>query len=298
MKKIKLTLVFILISTFLTNVSYSQSKMQETKLAIYNFSLGGMIGGIGAVINNKTEVGWYKVFLKGFIKGGIGGLVVYTGKSAASQINKKQNLFYGWPAKLIHTTGVSIIENAALNKSLMNSWSMHFGFLRLRIGTDSPKIDVKFLPFAFSGFVAASWVGDLKLKKSLLLGTPYFETDSLILNRLSAAAVGNNIVIHRNVAQYMRLGTNEYEITAHEYIHSFQFREYGAFNSFFTDANEKLKTKTLYKKLSKYIYLDLPYHWLFYSLQEIPHGRSCRYDNFYEIEAEFFARLKPVPSCH
>lgn len=287
--KIKLTLVFILILIFLTNVSYSQSQMQETKLAIYNFSLGSMIGGIGAVINNKTEVGWYKVFLKGFIKGGIGGLVVYTGKSTASQINKKQKLFYGWPAKLIHTTGVSMIENAALNRSLLNSWSMHFGFLRLRIGTDSPKIDVKFLPFAFSGFVGASFVGDFNLKKTLTSGTPYFETDGLIFNETYGATSGNSMIISEN-------STLKYRAVSHEYVHIFQFREYISLNSFFTSLNKKFKKKKLYKKLSQYIYLDLPYQLLFYEL-EGGIDNPCKFNNFFEFEADFFATLKPVSSC-
>ena len=61
MKKILLTIVSIF---FLFNKSHSQSN--DTEALLYNISIGGIFGTIGAIINKKPYEKLDKVILKGF----------------------------------------------------------------------------------------------------------------------------------------------------------------------------------------------------------------------------------------
>ena len=106
MLKVKL---FIL-AFFISNIIYSQNK---TEMALYNIGLGSFVGGIGAVINKKPNEKTGKVFLKGFLQGGLGGYLVYESKNFILKIPANNKLEYAWGAKFINSMGSSIIENAS-----------------------------------------------------------------------------------------------------------------------------------------------------------------------------------------
>jgi hypothetical protein len=68
---------------------------------------------VGAVINKQKTQNWKHAFLKGAWQGGIGGVLIFSSKEALHLINSKQNYTYAWPAKILHSAGTSITENAA-----------------------------------------------------------------------------------------------------------------------------------------------------------------------------------------
>ena len=80
---------------------------------------------------------------------------------------------------------------------------------------------------------------------------------------------------------------------AHEYIHVLQYNEYEVFNSYLIKPYEHITNnhlKKVLKKVDKYIYPDIPYLDIFYSLK--PHYKNESendfYKNLFELEAEHF----------
>lgn len=96
----------LLIMTFVN--SYTQQN--KTEMALYNIGLGSFVGGIGAVINKNPNEKTGKVFLKGFLQGGLGGYLVYESKNFILKIPDNNKLEYAWGAKLINSMGSSIIK--------------------------------------------------------------------------------------------------------------------------------------------------------------------------------------------
>ena len=182
---------------------------------------------------------------------------------------------------------VSIVENAAANKNFWESWRMHFGFLRIETEPLNSSFRVKFLPVGVLGFVDACSKGGFNLKKSLRLGTLYFSANTPIDNNWAGRSFFSSIVIDEG-------HSDKYEVIAHECIHNLQFRDYLALNNHFSFIDSKLKKKKLYRKLSKYIYLDTPFMYVAYRI-EGKHSYEWKYKNFFEMEAKYFSTLKEVP---
>jgi hypothetical protein len=120
-------------ATFLFSTK-SVAQYQERQIFVYNIALGGITSGIGAAINKKKEDKFLPVFFRGFKYGCVGGLFLYGGKKISYQINRQNNLAWGWPSKLVHSYGASIIESAALNeKHVFSKLSFPIGFVRFNI---------------------------------------------------------------------------------------------------------------------------------------------------------------------
>jgi len=281
----KNVILFFMILLFMVNDAFPRS--QRDQILIYNISLGGITGGVGSVINKKKNQTWYETFLKGFAQGSVGGLIQYQGKRIIYEIYKKKTLEYGWLAKIVHSTGASIVENAAANKNFWESWIMHFGFLRIETEPFNSSFRIKLLPVSALGFIDACFLGKFSLKKSLRLGAFYFATDTLIDNRAVGRSLYSSIVIDAGYS-------DKYKTIAHEYVHNLQFRDYLTLNNHFSFIDRKLKKNKLYRKLSNYIYFDTPFMYVAYII-EGKHSYEWKFKNFFEMEAEYFATLKEVP---
>ena len=280
----KVILAFLVV--FLT-INDSFSLNQEDQVLIYNIGLGGIIGSIGSVVNKKRDQTWNKALLKGFIQGSLGGFISYQGKRLTHQINRQKNLGYGWLAKIIHSVGTSVVENAASSKNFWESWNMHFGFLRIESEPLLLSLRVKLLPYATYSFVRASFIGKFNIEKTFKIGTPYFSTNNHIYNRFSAHSFWNDMTINEECS-------SKYTLIAHEYIHNLQFKEYLALNNNFFFVDKKLQNYEFYKRLSNYIYIDMPFYGVAYEL-EGRHNDKWYFKNFFEMEAEHFATLEKVP---
>jgi hypothetical protein len=257
---------------------------QKDQILLYNLGLGGLVGGVGAVINREEDQTWYLSFVRGFAQGSVGGFISYQGKMITHKIGRHKKLEYGWVAKIIHSTGASIVENAALNKDFCESWSIHVGFVRLETEPLNRSVRFRLLPYALYSFARASFLGRFDLEKTLKLGTPYFGTGDMIDGRSAGRSFNNDVIVNENYEF-------RYQAIAHEYVHNLQFREYLSLNSLF---QERVRSNRICRGALEFLYPDIPYQPVAYKL-EGTHSAEWYFANFFEMEAEYFATLKEVP---
>jgi len=170
-KGILIWMVFLLV-----NQAQAQHK-NNFEAGLYNIGFGGIIGGIGAVINKKPRQKTGKVFLKGLYQGALGGYLLFESKRLVGKFSETGNYGYIWPSKLVNSAGVSIIENAAANRNLWEQWHINFGFNRFEFYTkDKFKISYKIMPFAFSNVIYGFTQGKMSIKESLKTGSFVFLT--------------------------------------------------------------------------------------------------------------------------
>lgn len=274
MNKLKL----FIISLFFCGYTFSQSK---TDIALYNISLGSFVGGIGAVINKKTNEKTGKVFLKGFLQGAAGGYLVYESKNFISNIPKYDKLEYAWGAKVINSMGVSIIENASLNRDFWEQWNINIGFNRIEFHTqDKFKVKYKIMPVALILTGIFAYGNKFEFEKTIKTGEIIFSR--INNNEILGTNYGKLILIDRN-------NLNQSGTIAHEIIHSYQYDDYNFFNSFINKPLNDLftKSKTL-NYLNKFMYFDLQGP-LLRGLYLIEEDQNNYYNNFFEYEAAFFS---------
>ena len=269
----------ILIITFMvTNVIYCQNK---TEMALYNVGLGSFVGGVGAVINKNPNEKTGKVFLKGFLQGGLGGFFVYESKKFILKIPENNKLEYAWGAKFINSIGSSIIENASLNKDFWEVWHINIGFNRIEVYTRHKiKIKYKVMPISLLLTGVFAYGNKFELDKSLKTGEIIFSVSDKFEH--AGATWGKLILIDK-------LRLNEFDTIAHEIVHSYQYEDFNFVNTFINKPKLDLLNKSKFgKKLSKYFYFDLQAP-IFGSLYLLEDGRDRYYDNFFEYEAAFFS---------
>jgi len=278
--------IILVIACLLVLITDTWAISQQSQVLLYNVGYGGIVGAIGAVMN-RNESSWYRAFVKGLIQGSFGGLICYEGKRMAYEINKNRELLYGWPSKIVHATGASIIENAAANNYLWESWSVHFGFVRFETKPATFPLRVKFLPFAFGGFLMATACGRLKVDKTFQLGQPYFRKSTFELPEAGGYSFGNQIIVNEDV-------TNVYEYIAHEYIHNYQYREGISLNKMFTHIHQEFSNYEIYNRLSEHIYIDTAFMAMAYHMED-QHSYAWKYKNYFELEAKYCSTLRNVP---
>lgn len=274
MLKVKL---FIL-AFFISNIIYSQNK---TEMALYNIGLGSFVGGIGAVINKKPNEKTGKVFLKGFLQGGLGGYLVYESKNFILKIPANNKLEYAWGAKFINSMGSSIIENASSNRDFWDVWHLNIGFNRLEVHTENKiRIKYKVMPVALLLTAIYAYGNKFELSKSLKTGEIIFSVSENF--EYAGATWGKLILINKS-----RL--NNFDIIAHEIIHSYQYEDFNFINSFiYKPRFEFLNISKFGQKLNKHLYFDLQTP-IFAGLYLLENGGKNYYDNFFEYEAGLFS---------
>lgn len=272
----------------------ARAQGQEATVLLYNVGFGGVASGIGALINKPKTAKWHQAFVKGFWQGSLGGFVNYSSKKALHWIYLKQSTFYALPATILNAAGYSIIESAAMNRPFLQHWSIDYGPARIDFSTrDRSDLKIRLLPGAIYSLIDISRYGTLDLKTSLLSGSFAFSTDKSIYLSDSAMAFeglsSGRAFIYNRSNDYR----DKYQIIAHEMVHGYQYREYQIFNSWLSPLGEIVRPRVLRTVFSRYIYLDVPYFSMFYSLygQDPDHYFS----NFYEFEAERFSTNKYVP---
>ena len=287
----KKSIVFLLFLSFLVNQLHSQNL--EPKIIAYNTLVGGLSGGIGAVINKKKEQKWHKVFAKGFVIGIGGGAIVYSGKKLNSLIAIKQNLAYGWVSRVVFSAGNSIVENAAANRDFWSQWHYDIGFIRFEFHTKDMRVIPRFMPSTFGGIIfMMSHSTSFDYKTSLKSGTLTFYTNRISYEPRLVASTASNGFLFTDTLNHGKLF---YDTYAHEMEHTFQFQEFSGVNNFFNPLSNKWKAKSpWFKKVSKWIYFDGNYELMlinYFIINQGPKGKLyCR--NYLENEAEFLSVRK------
>jgi hypothetical protein len=279
--------VILLLLIIIPGKTKAQTKNQEATVLIYNIGFGGLTSGIGSLINKPKGSKWHKSFIRGFWQGSIGGLVNYSSKKTLYLVNRNQNTFYALPATILNAAGYSIIEKAALNKPFLQNWCIDYGPLRFDFSIKNKEdFRVRFLPQTVDGFIFVSQDGKFDLSTSLITGSIVFKGNKPIIIP-NANYTADGYAIGRAFIYTDYPGTNKYHNIAHEMVHYYQYRDYQIFNSWLNPISKKVKSPIINKIFSKYVYLDIPYFWIFYHIEGYQTYQNY-YRNFYEFEAERF----------
>ena len=261
-------------------------KDQRANLAIYNIGFNGLIGGIGSLINQRGDKADFNTFLKGFYKGAIGGSISHIGLSMTHQIDKREEMLWAWPARLVNSLGSSIIQNAAEDRRMLERLSFNLFFTRLEYNGVNKRFKARFFTSSLYGFINVGKGARFDLVTSLKTGIFYFESD----NRFSIAG-GNS---GRATGQVSSIGMASdlegaqfYNVYAEEVAHILQYDRKVGGNALLYRPDIKWKANSkFYRNVAKYVHFDLngPVFWFVYQIQN---GSDC--DNFYEKEARNYS---------
>ncbi|MDT0676893.1 hypothetical protein [Autumnicola musiva] len=236
---------------------------------------------------DKTDR-FFPTLLQGMSKGVVGGYLVYESKNLVGRIAAEENLIYSWPAKVLNSAGISIIENAALNKPIWSQYNLNIGFNRLEFHfEDGFKFKYQIYPAALIGTAYATQRGKFELERTLKSGVFMFserETGTTSTGSQSLGyAVGTAIMIKTSELE-------NYRTISHEIIHVYQYHDYNFINSYmqpvFSYFNENYK---FFNFLDKIFYYDVqqPFRILLYQIEA--NNADTYYDNFIEHEANFYS---------
>ncbi|MEM8937878.1 MAG: hypothetical protein AAGC64_00865 [Bacteroidota bacterium] len=278
--KTRIIIAFILLFHYL-----GKSQNTDLEMATYNIAFGAITGGIGAVINKSPNQKFGKVFAKGALKGCLGGYLVFESKRIVRIISNQNKLEYAWPAKMVNSMGISILESAARNDSDWSRWHINVGFNRLDFRfKQGLKAKYRIMPISFllTSYLA---IGNrFDLNRSLLTGEFIFssESSSLFSNDFSAVNLGNAILY--KPSQFSP------DIIAHEIIHSYQYYDFNFVNTWLEKPKRQLfDSSSTWNKLNDFLYFDLngiPLR-AAYLIEES--SASTYFDNFFEFEAGYWS---------
>lgn len=283
-----LKLIFSLILTTPLNKFYSQApRTSDAKEFFYNVSIGAIIGGVGALINKKPEQKFEKVLFKGLYQGALGGYITFESKRLIRTAVDNNDYKLLWMAKIVNAGGISIKENASMNRNFWEKWHINFGFNRIEFDTkDKFSVQYKILPVNLIYTIGVASQTKFELGKTLKTGEFIFSsnTDRFIETNSSGVTFPGTIVLYEPYK-------NDFNLVAHEIIHIYQTNDFSQFDAFLAKPINYLnsKSKTL-NNINKYIYYDarhLP-QLLFY-MQENK-NTFYYYDNRFEREAGYFSK--------
>lgn len=277
------------------NSTQAQRHNQDAALFAYNVGFGALTAGVGAVINKHKGEPWGRTFLRGASQGCLGGALQYAGKKLTYQIVKQQSYWYGWPAKLVHAAGASIVDNAAYNRPFGQSWSLDIGPARLDLNLNNAQpFNVRFNVATIADVVQASQKGSFNFKQSLQTGFMIYTSNGTFMMQgikssgysFSRSLIYDSKPTKDNTSEFM------HQTVAHEMVHLMQYREYLVFNTWVSPLALKLPQKWQ-EPFRRYLYVELPYETFFYTI-EGSHSLDRYYRNFFEFEAERFSTNRYV----
>ncbi len=245
-------ITFILVLLF-SNSIFSQYNFKNKKeLAIFNIVSSGIVGGLGALFNSNDTHNGFKSFVKGFYKGSISGLVMYSGKELMSNFPKTNNYMYFWGSKALVYTSASMLENTVNHKKLFEDLHYNIGFIRFNINTTNFNIKPKIMPVSMSISLWLSIKYQIDYKLSLKTGNFIF-TGKRKNNLAYGTTYGNNILISQYSSKYP-----ENLVLAHEMIHVFQLNFFSCLDTYYYKAENKIfnTNSEFYKKYKNYFYMD------------------------------------------
>lgn len=284
-------LYLLFLVTSLSQNAFAQKTAQKHELFAYNVLFSGITSAIGAVLNAPKNSNKKQVFIKGLWQGGVGGIINYSSKESLYLINKKGNLVYAWPAKILHSAGNSIIENAALGNQFLQNWHLNVGAVRFDFSLHEAKpFKARLLPEIIYAYYWAVQSGKFNFSKTISTGSFIFQNKNKIL-----ISVAKDEFEGYNFGRAIAIGENwdvTNKIIAHELVHEYQLDEYQIFNTWLNPSMKQVAGPRIQKVFNKYIYADVPYVWLPYAILE--RTGNNYYKNFFEFEAESSATNKYI----
>jgi len=290
----KKAILLILIFSIIIKLNAQDFKKQRREFAIANIGINGIVSGLGALTNKKKDEKNFKVFLKGFGQGCLGGTFQVLGKELTYQITSKEKLSYAWAARITNSIGNSITQNAASNINFWERWHFNLGLLRFDYQIKENKLKARLFPSSIYGTIVTASQGNLNLKRTLQTGVMIYERDGLVW-AFGGLSIGvgavSSIAVDKNIT-----GKEYYGLMAHEVLHILQYDNMVWVNPFLNRMDKKLKERSkLYQKTSKFIYFDfngLTILGLY--MTQINRPWECR---FIEREADLYSRRTTWPNC-
>ena len=252
----KIYILFSLSFLLCSGKVFSQDK-NYLESGLLNISLGGLVGGLGAVINKKPNQKIGKQFVKGFEQGALGGYLLFESKRMIGQFAKTGNYAYVWPAKLVNSMGASVIENAAANANFLEQWHLNIGFARLELRTkDSLNFKCKILPIALGGLIYCFANGEFAVNESLKTGSFIFRANTFLDKRKIIGITAVNSIIYKKNNNLV----NDEFVIGHELIHAFQYEQSFGLNAYLDKPLNQLGKKyQWYKKYHSIFYTEYSY---------------------------------------
>lgn len=288
-------LFILILSIFLTTNCLAQSiefRRQRAQLAVFNIGFNGLIGGFGSLINHKDEKASFRVFVKGFYKGAIGGGISHIGLSLSHQIDKQQNIALAWPVRLVNSLGASIVQNAAEDKRMFERLHFNLFVTRLEYFPYKKKFKARIFTSSIYGIAVVGKRARFDLGKTLKSGIIYFESDGRFSSSIGSGKATGQV---SSIGMRSDLkGAEFYDTFAEEVAHIMQYDRKVGGNALVYKLDEGWKkSSTLYQSFSQYIYFDLngPIFWLAYTLEN---STPC---NFFEQEAVNYSNRR-LDNCN
>jgi hypothetical protein len=259
----------------------------DAKFGLLNIATGGVVGGIGALINKEPEESFYTVLGKGFAQGALGGYLVFESKRMLTTFVQQENYTYVWPSKILNSAGTSIIENAASNKDFWENWHITLGFTRFDINIkDNVQIRYRVMPFSLLRAIQLQTISrNVDWNKSMKLGVLVFIRDEHTFRSadVDGSQASNHISLKKDSAGI--------EIEAHEILHVYQNNQFSGLNPYFNKINSSLQENSkIYGSYQKIFYTDFNSP-IFRGLYKLGRSKAGSYEeNIFEREAYFFAR--------
>ncbi len=284
--KLSILVLILLMNMFPGKIQAQNYDTQQNQLLAYNLLLNGIVGGVGGAIHKAPGEKTWKVFLKNFGKGAIGGAVKYAAKYQTYYLRQPNSAFLAPANRLFFFLGHSMTMNASLNQKLLSRY--YFNLYGLDMVMNFKDKEQKFLTTRLSlgtvyGVSYFLIVGHkLNLYKSLEYGIYYFDLNP-DMKQYAGFATFNCIAMGKNAA-----GTTYYGSIPHELVHTFQFYDFHPVSNLYTPAMRPVYEKIKgYNTLSKYLKAD--YEGAFQGLLYLVQPTPKYYRNFFEFEAEHFS---------
>lgn len=273
-----LTNIFLLLPAQAKNTSYKRE-------FVYNVSIGAVIGAVGAVINKKKEQDFNKVFFKGLYQGALGGYITFESKRLLDVAERNNDWKIIWGAKLVNAAGVSIKENATLNKDFWEKWHLNIGFNRIEFETkEKLKVHYKIMPIALAYTIAYSNRSKFELEKTLKSGELVFSGYDKVF--ASQGFIGftfpGGILLS---APYK----NDFSLLIHEIVHVYQSNDFSQTEALLDKPLLYTERNKVLKSVNKFIHYDIR-EIVFLAIYNLEYGRvKYYYDNIFEREAGFYS---------
>lgn len=277
MNCIKITLL-LLVFTFQCKNNLNAQHKNNFEAGVFNIGFGALSGGLGAIINKKSNEKTGKVFLKGLAQGALGGYLLFESKRLVNTFYRTEDYIYVWPSKLVNSAATSIMENAAANRNFWERWHINIGFNRFEFYTkDKFKMTYRIMPFALGSTIYGFTQGKLAIYSSLKTGTFVFAAENLNENNGPEGIAAANIIIYQKNSEFLKSS-----IIAHELIHNYQYESFSVLNTYINKSVLYLESKkNVFEKYNKLFYTDFNY---------LSDGLfSLTSKSFIENEAEFYA---------
>jgi hypothetical protein len=264
------------------------AQKQERQLLVYNALLGGVTAGVGAAINKPKGAQLGRTMINAFWQGCLGGSINFSAKKTLYLITRDEQVAYALPARILHAAGNSIIENAAFNRPFLQSWNIDYGPVRFDFSLGKNRsFKARFLPATIFAVYLGWRDATIDVPYSLYSGTFCFRSKNELVTGLDGNLY-SGYAFARSYTYAPLENQFKYRTIAHELVHIMQYRDYQVLNTWIAPLAGKMKNGKVKRLFDKYVYLDLPYFWLFNVLQG-RHSLPDYFKNFYEFEAERFS---------